>query len=396
MEIIKQKLRRLGKWEYTWLCLLVLVTLVLHFLTIANPAEPLFDEQYYISDARAILSGDSELRAEHPPLGELLVTFSILMFGDNPFGWRTLSIVFGTISILLLYLICRRLTMSKKASFLAAFLLALENQSFIQASVAMLDVYSVTFMLAAFWLYLRGNYVFSGVAICLGTLAKLSGALTLPVIALHWLITRRNRRVKFIASMTLAPLLFIVSIPFFDFAIIGHLADPLVRIKNILTLSGSVTLTYATHPYATRPWEWLIIPGIMPYWYVPHYTAAISFTLWALIIPIVIYMVYRARKGDSVGWFVVSWFAITYLVWIPLALITDRITYVYYFYPTVGVICLGTGLVLSQLIDFWQKRKTGKLRWVAISAVPLYLLLHVAIFAVLSPLTNWWTFPIPQ
>ena len=373
----------------------MLVTLVLHFLIIANPAEPVFDEQYYIGDARAILSGDGELRAEHPPLGGLLVTFGMLMFGDNPFGWRTLAIVFGTTSILFLYLICRRLNLSRQASFLAAFLLALENQSFIQASVAMLDVYSITLMLAAFWLYLRGNYVFSGVAIGLGTLAKLSGALALPVIALHWLITRRDRRVKFIGSMTLAPLLFIASIPFLDFAIIGRLADPIARIKTILTMSGSVTRSYATHPYATRPWEWLIRPGIMPYWYDPHYTAAISFTIWALIIPIVIYMVYRARKGDSAGWFVISWFAGTYLVWIPLALITDRITYVYYFYPTVGAIAIGTGLVLSQLIDFWKKRKTGKLRWLALSFVPLYLLVHVAIFATLSPLTRWWTFPIP-
>lgn len=395
MEIIKQKLRRLARWEYTWICLLVLVTLVLHFLIIANPAEPVFDEQYYIGDARAILSGDGELRAEHPPLGGLLVTFGMLMFGDNPFGWRTLAIVFGTISVLFLYLICRRLNLSRQASFLAAFLLALENQSFIQASVAMLDVYSITLMLAAFWLYLRGNYVFSGVAIWLSTLAKLSGALALPVIALHWLITRRDRRVKFIGSMTLAPLLFIASIPFLDFAIIGRLADPIARIKTILTMSGSVTRSYATHPYATRPWEWLIRPGIMPYWYDPHYTAAISFTIWASIIPIVIYMVYRARKGDSAGWFVISWFAGTYLVWIPLALIIDRITYVYYFYPTVGAIAIGTGLVLSQLIDFWKKRKTGRLRWLALSFVPLYLLVHVAIFATLSPLTRWWTFPIP-
>ncbi|MFC1912034.1 glycosyltransferase family 39 protein [Chloroflexota bacterium] len=392
---MKQKLRRLGKWEYTWLCLLVLVTLVLHFAIIANPAEPVFDEQYYIEDARDIISGDAELRAEHPPLGELLVALGILIFGDNPFGWRTIAIVFGTISIFLLYLICRRLNLSQKTSFLAVFLLAVENQSFNQASVAMLDVYSVTFTLAAFWLYLRGNYAFSGVAICLSTLAKLSGALTLPAIALHWLITRRDRRVNFIASMALAPLLFIVLIPLCDLPIVGHLANPLLRIKTILTMSGSVTLSYASHPYATRPWEWLIIPGIMPYWYVPHYTAAISFTLWALIIPIVIYMAYRAWKGDSAGWFVIAWFASTYLVWIPLALITDRITYVYYFYPTVGAICIGVGLVLSRLTDLWKKRLTGKLRWAAISAVLLYLLLHVAIFAVLSPMTTWWTFPIP-
>ncbi len=396
MEIAKRKLRWLLKWEYTGLCLLVLITLVLHFSIINNPGTPLFDEEYYVGDARAILSGEGTLRAEHPPLGGLIVTFGMLLFGDNPFGWRFFSVIFGTVSVVLLYLICRRLELSRRTSFLATFLLALENQSFIQASIAMLDVYSVTFMLAAFWCYLRGNYPLAGVAICLSTLAKLSGALTLPVIALHWLLTRRKRWVNFSASMFLAPLLFLELIPLIDFAIIGRLAEPVTRIWNILSLSGAVTYSYATHPYASRPWEWLWNPEVMPYWYTPHYTAAISFTVWALIIPTVLYMAYRAKKGDQAGSFVIAWFASTYLVWIPLSIATDRLTYVYYFYPTIGAICIGLGIGLSRLIGLWEKGRSSKRRLAALSAVPLYLLLHTAIFVVLSPLSSWWQFPIPQ
>jgi len=394
MEIAKQALLRLGKWEYTWVCLLVLATVAMHFAIISHPDALVFDEQYYVGDARQVLSGEGAIRPEHPPLGELFIALGMLLFGDTPLGWRFFSVVFGSVNIPLLYLICRRLGMSQKTSLLATFLLALENLSFIQASVAMLDVYSLTFMLAAFWLYLRGNYPFAGLAICLSTLAKLTGALGLVVIALHWLLARRDRAIHFWASMALAPLLFLQLLPLFDFAITGHFIEPVTRIKNFLTLSASVTYSYATHPYAARPWEWLLQPQLMPYWYTPHYTAIISFTIWALIIPTALYLSFRAWKASQAGLFGLSWFISTYLVWIPLELLTDRITYPYYFYPTVGAICIGVALGFSQLSQMGKTR--GGLKWLAISLVTAYLLAHVVIFATLSPLTSWWTFPIPE
>ncbi len=73
MEIVKQLRQRLGKWEYTGLCLLVLVTLVMHFSTIMQPNEPVFDEQFYVADARYILQGEGTERIEHPPRMRILV-----------------------------------------------------------------------------------------------------------------------------------------------------------------------------------------------------------------------------------------------------------------------------------------------------------------------------------
>jgi len=391
MEIVKRAIYRLGKWEYTWVCLLVLVTLVMHFSIINHPPEPFFDEKYYIEDARAILSGHGELRLEHPPLAQLTITFGMFLFGDTPLGWRFFSVLFGTIGIIFFYLVCRRLEMSPRASSLATFILALENLNFVQASIAMLDVYSVTFMLVAFWFYLKGNYPFAGVFICLTTLAKLSGALALPVIVLHWLLLRRDRPVHFAASMVLAPLLFIVLIPLFDFIITRQLLlDPLTRIKYILLQTSRVTYSYATHPYSSRPWEWLLWLQIMPYCYTPHYMAAISLTVWALIIPSVFYLAFLAKKGNAAGLFGSLWFASTYLVWLPLSVITDRLSFVYYFYPTVGAICIGLGLGLSQLIDWEQTWRRIGVRWAIIIAVSGYLLLHAGIFVILSPVFAQW------
>jgi len=128
---------------------------------------------------------------------------------------------------------------------------------------------------------------------------------------------------------------------------------------------------------------------VMPYFYGPHYFGAISFNLWALIIPAFLYMTFRAVKKDEAGLFGAVWFAGTYLVWIFITLITDRVTYIYYFYPAVGAICIGLGMGLSKLVDFWRERQDGKLRWAAIMFVVFFLLLHLGVFIVLAPVNPW-------
>ncbi|MDD5038880.1 MAG: phospholipid carrier-dependent glycosyltransferase [Dehalococcoidales bacterium] len=389
MEIVKRLFNRLARWEYFWLCLLVIVNLVVHFSIINNPSELVLDETYYVSNAREILQEHTTKLREHPPLGKLIIAANMALLGDNPVGWRTFPILFGTANIMLLYLICRELDMSRRAANICVFLLTFENLSFVQGSIAMLDVFNLTFMLLSFWLYLRRHYPFSAVSVALATLVKLTGAFAIFVIFLHWLIDRRDMPVYFMASAALAPLSFLLLMPAFEFVIYHRLVDFISSIKVMLTGSASITFATHSHPHAIRPWEWLIIPKIMPYHYHPNYFGAISFTLWALIIPTVVYMTVLAVRKNRAGLFGALWFAGTYLVWIPMDLITDRLTYVFYFYPTIGAICIGLGMGLSQMIDFWREKTTGKLRWAALIAVLVFLLLHLVVFILLSPLNPW-------
>ena len=390
MEVVKRILQRLVNWEYAGLCILVLVTLTMHFSIIMHPNEPVFDEQFYVTDARHILNGEGTWHIEHPPLGKLFIVLGMFLFGDNPFGWRFFSVFFGTICIVLIYLICRRLTMSKESSFLATFLFSLENLSFVQASVVMLDVYSLTFMLLSFWFYLKGRYLVSGVSIGLSALAKLSGALALPVILLHWCFTRRVRPWRFLISMLSAPASFLILMPLFDFVIWHKLLNPIAQIETMLRVLILTTFTRLPSEMLSYPWDWILQPKILTYWVDPHYIAMISPSIWALIIPVVFYITFRSIKGSGAGIFGLSWFAGTYLIWIPINLITDRISYIYYFYPTVGAICIGLGLGLSQLLDIGRTGQTGRLRRVAKMAVPVYLLLHLAAFVMLTPVFYWW------
>ncbi len=396
MKKLKQWFHKSLKWQYSGLCLLVLLTLALHFSIIMSPSEVVFDEQHYVTDAKSIIGGQGTQRAEHPPLAKLFVVSGILLFGDNPFGWRFFSVIFGTICVVFFYLICRALNMPSSATFLASFLFALENMTFLQASVAMLDVYGVTFMLGAFWLYLRGGFVLSGISVGLSTLSKLTGAFSIPVIGIHWLFSGRRRFKYFLVLVVLAPLSFFLFLPSFDFLAARQLVDPVEHIKQMLTLSGSLTFATVTHEAATRPWAWVLRPEVMFYWYDPHYIGAVSFNVWALIIPTVLYMLFRAIRGSQAGLFGLSWFAGTYLIWIPLSIITDRISYVYYFYPALGAICLGLGLGLSRLLDIWRSRRAGKLAWTARVIVWGYLLTHVAVFVMLSPVFSRWVSVIPM
>ena len=386
---LKWFIKKLGNWEYFCLSLLVIINLVIHFAIINNPPQIVFDEKYYVNDARLITDNHTTERTEHPPLGKLLVTSGVVLFGDNPFGWRFFSVIFGTFNIMLFYLICRNLKMSVRASNIAVFLLTFENLSFVQGGLAMLDVFSLTFTLLSFWLYLRQNYPLSALAAALAVLVKLTGVFALLVICLHWIIVRRKRTIYFATSLLLAPLGFLLLMPAFEFIIYRRLVDFIYYTKLMLTQSAGLIFATVNHPEVIRPWTMVIIPKIMAYYYGPHYFAAISFTIWALIIPAFIYMIIRAVKKNEAGIFGVLWFSGTFLVWIPISLLTDRVSYLYYFYPTVGAVCLGIGMGLSQMIDFWRSRQTGKLRWAAISGVVVFLLLHLAVFVILAPVNPW-------
>jgi hypothetical protein len=179
----------------------------------------------------------------------------------------------------------------------------------------------------------------------------------------------------------------------FDFIAFRESVNLIDWVRDMLSLSGNLTFATTTFSYISRPWEWILHLEAMPYWYQPHYIGVISFTIWILIIPSVLYMLFRAVKGCNASIFGVSWFVGSYLLWIPISLITDRISFVYYFYPTVGAICIGLGLGLARLINIWETKSAGKFSWIPILTVPVYLSLHIGVFIILSPLSIWGTVP---
>lgn len=385
---LKRNARRYYRWEFFWLSVIVIGVLILHFSLVLVPNDIILDEIHYIKDGRSIIDNAKTERVEHPPLAKLFIVAGMKIFGDNAWGWRVIPILFGTATVILFYLLGRRLGLSRNAASIATFLLATENLFFMLSSLAMLDVFYVTFMVLAFVLYVYRKWVGAGVGVALSALSKLNGALTLPTMCVHWLFTRLGRSRRFMITIIIAIVLFFGALPVFDMIITRSAEgaeDPVRQSLTMLELTGSLTFESVEHPSESPPWEWLYTYKPMPFYYMPHWTACISFSVFIAIIPTFLYLLWRWFRKDDAGLFGTAWFFATYLIWIPATFITDRVTYIYYFYPAVGAVCLGMGMWLSQLWDVFLRRTRGKLKWFAFAVVIFFIAAHVFSFLILSP-----------
>lgn len=137
-----------------WVAPIVLVgaSALLMVATLASPDRITFDEVYYVNDARDILEfGVESGFVVHPPVGKLLIAASIWLFGDTPFGWRALGGLAGVATVLLTYLIGRRLFDRVGPAALAALLVAIDGVFLVQARTAMLDVFLALFVVLGAW-----------------------------------------------------------------------------------------------------------------------------------------------------------------------------------------------------------------------------------------------------
>ena len=116
----------------------------------------LFDEAYYAVQAGEMLrnGGVEDNQAfgvvVHPPLGKQLIAIGEWLFGYNAFGWRFASAVAGTLCILLIIRVVRRMTRSTLVGAIAGILLTCDSVSFVMARMALLDTFQELFVLAAF------------------------------------------------------------------------------------------------------------------------------------------------------------------------------------------------------------------------------------------------------
>jgi dolichyl-phosphate-mannose-protein mannosyltransferase len=157
----------------------LLVTLFgafLRFDRLSVPHQVVFDETYYVPDAYGVLKHGVEIshvhnsdfllanggthlllgtQAEyvaHPPLGKIMIAFGEWLFGLTPFGWRFAAALVGTLAILMTARIARRLTRSTWLGCVAGLLLALDGLEFVLSRTAILDIFLMFWILAAFGL----------------------------------------------------------------------------------------------------------------------------------------------------------------------------------------------------------------------------------------------------
>ena len=113
-----------------------------------------FDEIYHARTAWEMLNRIEPYETTHPPLGKLLISSGIALFGMNPFGWRIMGALFGVALVPLMYLFALKLFRNWFYAFCAAFLMLVEFMRFAQSRVAVIDVYGVFFILLMYYFIL--------------------------------------------------------------------------------------------------------------------------------------------------------------------------------------------------------------------------------------------------
>ena len=146
---------------------LAIVAGVTRFWALGFPHTKIFDEAYYPVEAQEILRYGYEdnrgyMFIVHPPLGKWLIGFGewfwdgVLGHGGasayltNTIGWRIMPALFGTVSVIMVARIARRLTHSNVFGAIGGLLFACEGMSFVLARTALLDVFLQFFIIAAF------------------------------------------------------------------------------------------------------------------------------------------------------------------------------------------------------------------------------------------------------
>jgi dolichyl-phosphate-mannose-protein mannosyltransferase len=162
-----------------WVAMVVVMVLggVLRFWRLDRPHVLVFDETYYVKQGWSMFRVGYELKwagvgdvvnprwnagdvnvftsdpefVVHPPVGKWMIGLGEWVFGPtSSWGWRFSAAVVGTVSILMVALIARRLFDSTVLGVVAGLLLAVDGQHYVHSRTGLLDIFVMFWALAAF------------------------------------------------------------------------------------------------------------------------------------------------------------------------------------------------------------------------------------------------------
>jgi len=124
---------------------------------LASPPLPVFDEPLYVGAARNFIAGAPTSNPVHPPMAKCFIATGITALGDNPWGWRIASTLFGALALSMMLAWVLELTGSRTAAITAAAILAFNNFWFVMSRVAMLSIFSFALSIVGLYCYTAGR-----------------------------------------------------------------------------------------------------------------------------------------------------------------------------------------------------------------------------------------------
>lgn len=415
------------------------------------PAGYVFDEVYHAVTAKLIAKNDprsfewgqqppepdTAIDYLHPPLAKYTQAASIILFGENTFGWRFSSVVFGVGVIWMVYLVTKTAFKNHTLALLAALLASFDGLLLVQSRIAMNDIHVTFFILLSCYFYLKHwhetknqkkfeflnkNLFWSIFAAGLALASKWSGLYALGAIALSEIvrlvdfgIIKKPKKVinsqmivaglKLLAVAVFIPGLIYISSYLLMFTQ-GKGFDHFVELhKQIWWYQTNLE---ATHPYQSRPWQWFL--NLRPVWYAVDYASDTTIAnIYAFGNPILFYVggfavVFSifyilnklARQGKDkqkikpehkVLAILVIWYLIVWLPWV----LSPRIMFFYHYTPAVPFLAIIAG--------YWLDRLPGKGAVLITAIIGLFFVLwypHLTSIEVPTSLANNLYFLLPS
>ena len=324
-----------------------------------------FDEIYHGRTAYEQLHGYDIYETAHPPLGKILISVGVALFGMTPFGWRIVGALCGIVMVPLIWLLVREISHSRYAANAAAVLCACDFMHLTQTRIATVDTYVVLFCLLTFlfmakyssqafgskkeWLYLALSGFFMGCAAS----TKWNGTYPMVGLAVFFFVRlyqkyrssgRSASDKKYIvktlafccAAFVLVPLV-IYSLSYLPVIHADSTAD---YFRQLIIYQHHMYSYHSTlqaeHFFSSMWYTWPF--NIKPIWYAIDVTGQTASSIsafgnpaiWALTPFAALYCLYQGIKYKRSGCLLTALgYLFSYLPWVMVS----RVCFIYHYFP---------------------------------------------------------------
>ena len=373
-----------------------------------------FDEIFHARTAYEFLNQLPVFEWTHPPLGKVLISQGIQIFGMNPFGWRFMGTFLGVLMLPLIYLLAKKMFRATFWAGFATFIFAFDFMHYAQTRLATIDTFVVIFIMGMYYcmyLFHQSNYLrqplyksllpllFCGIFAGLAVASKWQGAyalIGLVIIFFRTLFLRYNEHKadeaksywKNTLAICTACLLFFIVIPLIIYiasyipyrstnSLYPNLPFLQAVFQNQIDMFNyhAHTVLSETHPFSSPWWEWIINwRPIFIYFnnlgdgMVQAISSFGNPLIWWAGLVAFAYTVYTSfRYKDKIAFFLIIAYLSQLIPWFFVA----RITFIYHYFPMLLFI------VLMITYSFKNLTKSQKPAIIfAIAAFAIFLLFY--------------------
>jgi len=380
-EVTTKRVKNISKILF----LVLLFAAVTRLINLQNPHNFYFDEVYHAYTAQEIVVGNSkawEYLADppegvayewtHPPMAKLFMAGSMKIFGLNSFAWRLPGVIFGVISIFLLFQLARIIFKSELIAIFSAILFSVDGLNFTLSRIGMNDTYFIFFLLGTILFFLKNKYFWSALFLGGAVASKWTAFFILPILFVAWALYKRDLKLNYLWFLIIPPIVYLVS--YLIFFMTGHSILDFWHTQQQMWWYH--TQLVATHPYSSPWWSWPLM--LKPIWVYTKdnsssniYLAGNQIIFYSGLVSIFAAIIIFVKQRLRVLYFVIFCYIALFLPWSQ----SPRIMFLYHYLPAVPFMVMLTGFLLD---SFW--RNGGKL------FVIIFIALTITIFILYYPL----------